>query len=122
ARFRELGKNVYLWDRHTVKPRAAVSYVTCLLEIMQQAAAENITPSAIYVCSAGSTGVGLALGAKALGWNVPVISVAPIIWPWDTRDDMAQIAKQTAELLGISTRLTRDDIDVTEDYIGPGYG
>ena len=121
-RFRDDGRNVYAWDRETVKPLAAVSYILCLLEILEQSAEQGFTPDAVYVCSAGSTGSGLALAAAALGCEFPVRNICPIKWDWDTQEDMARIANQAAELIGIDTRLQRDDFEITFDFIGPGYG
>ena len=121
-RFRSTGRRVFAWDRDTVKPLAAVSYVECLIEILEQANRAGFTPDAVYICSAGSTGSGLALGAAALGTAFPVRSVCPIRWEWDTQADMARIANQAAELMDIPTRLERDDLSITFDYIGPGYG
>ncbi len=120
--FRSQGRRVFSWNRDTVKPLAAVSYVQCLVEILEQAVEAEFTPDAVYVCSAGSTGSGLALAAAALGVTFPLRSVCPIRWEWDTQADMARIANQAAELIGIPTRLERSDVDITFDYIGPGYG
>ena len=122
SQFRDSGRKVYSWDRDTVKPLAAVSYVLCMCEILQQSSEIGFVPDAVYVCSAGSTGSGLALAAKALGQTFPVRSICPIRWEWDTQADMARIANQTAELIEIDTRLERGDLDISFDYIGPGYG
>lgn len=119
ARYGEQGRQVYLWDRHMVKPLAAVSYILCAAEIVEQA---DFTPDAVYVCSAGSTGSGLALGAAALGQRWPVRNVAPITWPWDTREDMAGIANAAAEHTGLDARLEREDIHLSHDHIGDAYG
>ncbi|GAB4145023.1 MAG: D-cysteine desulfhydrase [Planctomycetaceae bacterium] len=120
--FTEQGRRVYQWDRDTVKPLAAVSYILCMLEIVEQAAQQGFTPDAVYVCSAGSTGSGLALAAAALELDCPVKNICPLEWAWDTQEDMQRIANQAAELTGLETRLDRDQLDVTFDYIGPGYG
>jgi L-cysteate sulfo-lyase len=122
AELREQGRRVYAWDRHIVKPLAAVSYVLCLVEIVEQSAVAGFVPDAVYVSSSGSTGSGLALGAAALDRPLPVRSIAPMIWPWDTQDDMARIANQAAELMGVDTRLAAADVDVSNDYVSPGYG
>ena len=121
-KFRKRGRNVYSWDRETVKPLAAVSYILCLIEILEQAETIGFVPDALYICSAGSTGSGVALGTAALEQSFPVRSICPIRWEWDTQADMARIANETAELIGIETRLERDDFDISFDYIGPGYG
>ncbi|GIT28456.1 MAG: hypothetical protein Ct9H300mP1_05020 [Planctomycetaceae bacterium] len=57
--YRQAGRNVYEWDRYTVKSLAAVSYVLCLVEIIEQARedgqletrAGGWTPQAVYGCS-----------------------------------------------------------------------
>ena len=120
--FRNRGRKVYSWDRGTVKPLAAVSYVLCLTELVGEAAQAGFLPEAVYICSSGSTGSGLVLGAKALGHSFPVRNIAPIRWDWDTQADMARIANEAAEKIDIPTRLERNDVDVSFDYIGPGYG
>jgi 1-aminocyclopropane-1-carboxylate deaminase/D-cysteine desulfhydrase-like pyridoxal-dependent ACC family enzyme len=48
--------------------------------------------------------------------------ICPIRWPWNVREDLAEVANQTAALLGLPHRLTAQDIDASEDYIGSAYG
>lgn len=120
--FRSRGRRVYSWDRHAVRPLAAVSYILCLIEILQQAAQLHFRPDAVYVSSSGSTGSGLALAAAALGCEFPIVSVCPIRWDWDTQADMADIANAAAGLVELDCRLACDDLEITFDYIGPGYG
>ena len=50
-----------------VQPRAAISYLLCMCEIIEQMADSGQEPTAIYVCSSGSTGSGLALAKAVLG-------------------------------------------------------
>lgn len=116
------GRRVYSWDRHKVKPLAAVSYALCVAEIVEQAATSGFTPDALYVSSAGSTGSGVVLGQIALGLTCPVKSVAPINWPWDTQADMAAIADDAGKLIGLDLGIRPEQVDVTFDYIGPAYG
>lgn len=122
ARYRAAGRRPYMWDSKVVKPLAAISYVICLVEIIEQAAIQGIDLDAVYVCSAGSTGSGVVLGQLATGFAGKVRNVAPIEWPWDTRADLALIANRAAELIDIETRVSPDDIDITFDHIAPGYG
>lgn len=119
---REAGRHPFEWRRDVVTPLAAIGYVPCVLEIVEQCRQSGIEPSAIYVSSAGSTGAGVALAAKALGLKCPVRSIAPMTWPWDTATDLANIANSAARLLGLSTRLEPSDINLNEDYIAPKYG
>ncbi|MBI3862123.1 MAG: D-cysteine desulfhydrase family protein [Planctomycetia bacterium] len=122
ARHAANGRKVYSWDRHRVKPLAAVSYALCVAEIVEQSRAEGWTPDAIYVSSAGSTGSGVVLGQLALGLSCPVRHISPIKWPWDTQEDMAQIADAAGKLIGLDLGVRREHIDISFDYIGPGYG
>lgn len=121
-RFRAQGRSVYHWDPKVVKARAAVSYVLCMAELVDQLRERGIEPAAVYVCSGGSTGAGLALGKAALGSPFPVRCILPIRWPWDEREDLARIANEAAELLGLTVRLESDHIDITGAYVGAGYG
>ena len=120
-RFRARGRKVYVWDRPVVLPLAAISYALCVAEIVEQSAASGFTPTAIYDSSAGSTGAGVALGAKALGLSCSVTSVAPMIWPWDCPAEMSETANRAAELCGLATRLEPSDIRFDKDHLGPGY-
>ena len=120
--FRSQGRTVYNWDRDVVRGKAAVSYVLCMVELAEQLASEGVTPAATYVCSAGSTGAGLALGKAALGVEGPLYNMLPIHWPWDEPEDMAGLANEAAALIDVPHRLTAEDIQVNDSCIGPGYG
>ncbi len=121
-RLRADGHAVYHWDPERVKPLAAVSYVVAWLEMRQQWQSLGIAPAAVYVSSSGSTGAGMALAARFLDDAIPVHSISPIHWPYDTAEEMAHIANDAAKLLELPTRLRRADIHLNEDFIAPGYG
>ena len=122
AELKAAGRRPYVWDKVTGRPLAAVSYLLCLAELFEQTRQRGLEPAVLYACAAGATGAGLALGRVVLGLPWRVRLVCPIRWPWDTRADMAEVANQTAALLKLPHRLTADDIDITEDYVGPQYG
>src|SRR5262249_50003290 len=110
------GRKAYSWDRHRVKPLAAVSYALCVAEIVEHAGGRGSSHEALYGSCAGSTGAGIVLGQKALGLKCPVRHAAPINWPWDTQADMAHIADDAAKLIGLDLGIGPKDIDVTFDY------
>jgi D-cysteine desulfhydrase family pyridoxal phosphate-dependent enzyme len=120
--FRAAGRRVYSWDRGKGRPLAAVSYVVCLAEILEEMAERGLKPDAIYVAAAGATGGGVALGKALLGFGGAVRLVLPIRWPCNVKEDMAEVANQAAALLGLPHRLTAREIEASEDYVGPGYG
>lgn len=121
-RLRGQGRRVYERIPKTVKPLAAISYVAAVIELLEQAGQVDLSPDALYVCSAGSTGAGISLATVALGLAIPVQHITPIVWPWDTQATMTEIANGAAERLGITTRLQPADINVTEEYVGVAYG
>src|SRR5262249_2729629 len=82
----------------------------------------DLSPTAVYAAAAGPTGAGLALGRAVLGLPWPLRLVAPIRWSWDTRQKMADMAGRAAALVGLPHRLRRDAVDLSEAFIGRGYG
>jgi 1-aminocyclopropane-1-carboxylate deaminase/D-cysteine desulfhydrase-like pyridoxal-dependent ACC family enzyme len=120
--FRAAGRRPYFWEPKQGRPIAAVSYLLCMAEIAEEIRAQGVKPSAIYISSAGGTGAGMALGRAVLGLSCSMRLICPIRWPWNVREDLAEVANQTAALLGLPHRLTAQDIDASEDYIGSAYG
>jgi 1-aminocyclopropane-1-carboxylate deaminase/D-cysteine desulfhydrase-like pyridoxal-dependent ACC family enzyme len=119
---RRAGRRPYVWDRQTGRPLAAVSYALCMAEIADDLRRLGVEPSVVYSAAAGATGAGLVLGKILLGLPWRVRLVCPIRWPWDTAEDLAEVATRTAALLGLPHRVRPEDIDITDEYIGPCYG
>lgn len=122
AAFRAAGRRPYVWDRVEGRPLAAVSYALCLAEIVEQMRRLGQKPTHLYCAAAGATGAGLVLGRAVLGLSCRIRLACPIRWPWDVRQDLAEVASAAAKLLELPHRLSGEDIEVSEDYIGPGYG
>jgi 1-aminocyclopropane-1-carboxylate deaminase/D-cysteine desulfhydrase-like pyridoxal-dependent ACC family enzyme len=121
-RLRAAGRKPYYFNRGPTRRQAAVSYALCLAELADQLRQRKLEPAAVYICSASATGAGLVLGAAALGLDWSIRNVLPIRWPWDEAEDMARIANETAELLGLEVRLRPGDVEVVTDQVGEGYG
>ena len=119
---RKAGRKPFVWDRITGRPIAAVSYALCLAEILEEIRKRGVEPAVVYVAAAGATGAGLALAKAVLGFKGRIRLLCPIRWPWDTAADLAEVANQTAMLLGLPHRLEAKDIDVSDAFIGPCYG
>jgi D-cysteine desulfhydrase family pyridoxal phosphate-dependent enzyme len=116
------GRKPYVWDRHRGRPLAAISYLLCLAEVLDDLRAVGLEPSAVYAAAAGATGAGLALARKLLGLKGPVRLFQPIRWPWDVPADLAEVANRAAALLDLPHRLEPADICVTDAHVGPRYG
>ncbi len=119
---RAAGRRPYVWDEERGGPLAAASYLLCMAEMLEQVRQRGLVPTAVYAAAAGPTGAGLALGRAVLDLPGPVRLIAPIRWPWDTPRKMADMAGKSAALLGLPHRLTRDDVNLREDFVGPAYG
>jgi L-cysteate sulfo-lyase len=119
---RASGRRPYVWDEARGGALAAASYLLCLVEVLEQVRQRGLEPTAVYAAAAGPTGAGLALGRAVLGLPWQVRLIAPIRWPWDTRQKMADMAGRSAALLGLPHRLSRNDMSLREDFIGPTYG
>jgi 1-aminocyclopropane-1-carboxylate deaminase/D-cysteine desulfhydrase-like pyridoxal-dependent ACC family enzyme len=120
--FRKAGRRPYVWDRKHCNALASISYALCLAEIVEQLEAIELKPSSIYVSSAGATGAGLLLGKALLGLPCAIRLQAPIKWPWNMREGLADITNNGAALLGLPHRITADDVELNEESLGPGYG
>ncbi len=100
---------------------AAMATVENFLEIIELLGPHGRRPEHIYLSSGGKGLAGLMLAKKALGLPVRVVGVASTSNenPWEST---AQIAMDTAALLGLPIAISPGEVEATWDYIGPGYG
>ena len=119
---RSEGRNVFTIADPASRAAAAVSYTLALLEIREQLDEQGVRADAVYFSSGGSTGAGMFLGRKLLGWEAALEAIMPIEWPFDTASYMARLANGAAEMLGLEPAVTLEDIQASPDYIGAGYG
>lgn len=101
----------------------AVAYVGCVVEMQEQLTALGLKADVIAFASANGTQSGLALGAKILGLDAAVLGFSPSVGDEAARKrHIAACANQAAEILGIDTRLSPDEIRNTQQYVGERYG
>jgi 1-aminocyclopropane-1-carboxylate deaminase/D-cysteine desulfhydrase-like pyridoxal-dependent ACC family enzyme len=120
---REQGRNPYVVGMGAERSLAlaAVAYVGALCEIVEAGPA----PDFIYTTSQGSTQAGLRLGCELLGLATRVVGVTPMRSDHEAYlapEQVAELARGAAELLGVTTALTAADMEMTEDFVGDGYG
>ncbi len=68
------------------------------------------------------TPAGLTLGMRLLGRATQVVGISPVRWRESRSVDIARIATASARLLGVALELAPEEINCSEDYIGPRYG
>ena len=77
----------------------------------------------IVVCTVtGSTHAGMLVGFAADGRERKVIGIDASFTPDQTKAQVLQIARKTAELVELGKELSADDVVLIEDYAYPAYG
>jgi D-cysteine desulfhydrase family pyridoxal phosphate-dependent enzyme len=98
-----------------------LGYIVAAREFAEQAAGLNIDTAVLAVGSAG-TAAGLLMGLKMFAPEVRMVgvSVSRSLQRLGTR--IADMANEIAEMMEIDTRVSGDDYEVTDAYVGPRYG
>jgi 1-aminocyclopropane-1-carboxylate deaminase/D-cysteine desulfhydrase-like pyridoxal-dependent ACC family enzyme len=120
--FRAQGYKTFAINDPVVRAAGTAGYVAATAEMQEQMDRCGVEPDAMYVCSCGVTGAGMFLAKKLLGISCPIVAVMPLVWPGDNRALLADMGNKAAGLMGLDPCLVPDDITLTPDFIGPGYG
>jgi D-cysteine desulfhydrase family pyridoxal phosphate-dependent enzyme len=117
------GRRAYVIPVGGSSPIGAVGYVTGTAELVEQLRALQVAPSRLYYAS-GSRGTqaGLTLGAKLSQAPYRLWGVAVSAGEAEKIERARNAANDAAALLGVDTRIVRDDLFTDQDYIGDGYG
>lgn len=118
------GERVYRLPIGSATGRGATSFARAYLEAEAQLRAEGVQMrTLIHASSAGSTHAGLTLGRTISGADTNIIGVvvAGEVYE-DVPGQYLSLAQQAADLLVPGTVLHQDQINLTENYLGEGYG
>ena len=125
--------------------RGALGYVHAVAETRNQIGSGTAPPWVFTSSSSGGTLAGLILGCAILDWRARLVGVSadePAEWIRETAFDLATAAARLLEPgpgsssgnpgaddtsepdAGLACRVRRmaDDVLVTDDFVGPGYG
>jgi len=104
-------------------PVGALGYVVGARELAGQLKAADIRPSAFVVPSgSGATHAGFLFGLRALGIDAPVLGVCVRRAADFQRPRILARCGDIAELLGVPSPVTAADVQVTDEFLAPGYG
>ncbi len=104
-------------------PVGASAYALAMEETFDQARALDLRVDAIVVASSsGGTQAGMVAGARALGWDVPILGISIDETQADLQAKVADLATRTVAHLGRADVFTPDEILVNDSYLGAGYG
>lgn len=117
------GRRPYFVTYGGSDPVGATGYASALEELLAQVGEHTLDFDAIvFASSSGGTQAGLAAGAHALGWNIPILGIS-IDEPGDRlRSSVASLATQTAGHIGHPHQFAPSEILVDDGYLSGGYG
>jgi L-cysteate sulfo-lyase len=122
-RLREQGRKPYVIPGGGSTPLGALGYVTCALELMDQANDQGLAiDSLVHATGSAGTQAGLVVGLYGARSQIPVLGIGVRAAQAAQENRVYELACQTADLLGVPGSVQRDDVVANCDYVGPGYG
>jgi D-cysteine desulfhydrase len=104
-------------------PMGAAGYAVAFQELLEQARTDGWTVDHIVVASSsGGTQAGMAVGAWAAGFAGQLHGISIDRSAGEFQPALAELATQTASLLGIPHSFQAQDFIVHDAYLGGGYG
>jgi D-cysteine desulfhydrase family pyridoxal phosphate-dependent enzyme len=113
------GRRPYRIPYGASSPVGAAGYIAAMFEFMDQAAAADVI---IVASSSGGTQAGMVAGARLAGFKGRVIGVSVDVPAGELQSRVAQLASESASVWGQPMKVTPEEVEVTDRYIGGGYG
>ena len=122
-RLRAQGRKPYVIPGGGSNPVGALGYVTCALELMDQANQQGLAiDSLVHATGSAGTQAGLVVGLYGARSQIPVLGIGVRAPRAAQEARVFELAGETAELLGVPGAVQREDVVANCDYVGPGYG
>jgi len=117
------GRQPYVIPGGGSNPIGALGYVTCALELAEQANTVGLDID-LLVHATGSTGTqaGLLAGLEGSRAGIPVLGIGVRAPKPVQEEKVYSLAARTAELLGVPGAVARERVVANCDYVGAGYG
>jgi D-cysteine desulfhydrase len=118
-----IGHRPYVVPYGGSNPIGASGYVAAMEELLAQCAQRDLHfDQVVFASSSGGTQAGLAVGARALGYEGRILGISV-----DERADVLQmklsgLANATADHLGLELTFEPQEFGVDDGYLGSGYG
>ncbi len=107
----------------SVHPLGGLGYVGFAEEVRAQEAELGWRFDYLVVCTVtGSTHAGMVVGFAADGRQQRVLGIDASGTPAQTHAQVLEVARNTAELVGLPTPINADDVVLINDYAYPAYG
>ncbi|MEM6466098.1 MAG: D-cysteine desulfhydrase [Pseudomonadota bacterium] len=119
----DAGKTPYVIPGGGSNPVGALGYVNCARELTEQAAQSGLKIDAlVHATGSSGTQAGLVAGLAAIKSDIHLLGIG-VRAPQEKQEQMVfDLAKRTAQHLGLGTQIARDQVRANCNYIGAGYG
>jgi D-cysteine desulfhydrase len=116
------GRKGYLIPAGGSNTIGTMGYVACAQELLTQSFERGLVIDGV-VCASGSAGTqaGLVVGFQATHSHIPVIGINVSRKKEEQETSVYELAKKTAEKLGIKEKIPREAAMCYDEYVGPGY-
>ncbi len=122
-RVRASGKKVYAIPGGGSNPTGALGYVNCAIELIAQANERDLViDTIVHATGSAGTQAGLVVGLRAMNADISLLGVGVRAPKPKQEESVFSLAQATAEKLGCSGVVGRDDVVANTDYVGQGYG
>lgn len=115
----EAGRRPYLIPYGGSNTTGATAYVYAMQELLAQ---QDQPDWIVFASSSGGTQAGLVTGARLFGFKGKILGISVNETASDLKTRVASLATATADALGENTHFLPQDVLVTDDYLGGGYG
>lgn len=115
----DAGRRPFLIPYGGSNPIGAIAYTFALQELLEQ----GLTPDwIVFASSSGGTQAGLAVGSRLFGFNGGILGISVDETAEVLQTRIADLAEQTAVLIGEAIPFSPEEVTVNANYIGEGYG
>lgn len=117
------GKKVYTIPGGGSNPTGALGYANCAFEMLGQFNDRNLkVDHIVHATGSAGTQAGLIVGLKATNAQIPLLGIGVRAPKPKQEENVYNLACATADKLGCSGVVKREDVVANTDYVGDGYG
>lgn len=117
------GKRPYIIPGGGSNAIGALGYVNCAMELTQQANSQGLKiDHFVHATGSAGTQAGLVCGMVGSRSDIPVLGIGVRVDRATQEGNVLNLAKATAEHLGIGDVIQAEHVRANCDYVGDGYG
>ncbi|HET7011720.1 MAG TPA: pyridoxal-phosphate dependent enzyme, partial [Anaerolineales bacterium] len=113
------GRRPYKIPYGASSPVGAAGYIAAMFEVVEQAPPAEVM---VVASSSGGTQAGMVAGARLAGFRGRIVGVSIDVPAERLRELVAGLATEAASVWGERVQILPDDVEVTDRYLGAGYG